>query len=351
MSALVSPKEFFAGREGHRANFVSGHVGAQFDLIAQGQDWAARRYFRVRTPSQSYILMEAVPDHIPTATMGHKLSRFIAVDELLCASGIRAPEIIAADEREGFVLLEDMGDTTVHAAVDHGADEKTMYTAATDVLIAMRDRISKDDLCNFPKYKDSYIRKGRQRIVDWYVPATRHEKNSNDLLAGYLQAWDDVAAALPQPPIGFVHGDYHLQNLMLLPNGTCGVLDFQDAMAGPLPYDLVNLLETIRRDVPRDIYDAMLKRYGGDENFMAWFRVMGTQFHCRIIGQVLRLAIVSGKTELLQYMPRIQKYIREGLQNPVLKPLADWMKAEKVDLTATDFNPEAIRPFIRDDAF
>jgi N-acetylmuramate 1-kinase len=351
MSAIVSPKEFFAGREGQRADFVTEHVGAEFDLIAQGQDWASRRYFRVRTPDHTFILMEAVPDHVPTATMGHKLSRFIAVGELLHHRGIHAPEIIAEDEHEGFVLLEDMGDTTVHAAVDHGADEKAMYAAATDVLIAMRDKITLDDLCGFPKYKDSYIRKGRQRIVDWYIPATRCAKNNDDLLAGYLQAWDDVAAALPPPPIGFVHGDYHLQNLMLLENGQCGVLDFQDAMAGPLPYDLVNLLETIRRDVPRDIYDAMLKRYGGDENFKAWFRVMGTQFHCRIIGQVLRLAIVSGKNELIQYMPRIQNYIREGLKDPVLKPLADWFGSEKVDLTATEFSSDKIRPFIRDDAF
>ena len=351
MSNAVSPKEFFAGREEQRAEFVRAHAGSASDLIPQGQDWASRRYFRVRTPDRTFILMEAVPDHVPTATMGHKLSRFIAVDGLLRERGIRAPEIIAVDAHEGFVLLEDFGDTTVHAAADHGGDERALYTAATDVLIAMRDKIGMNDLCDFPKYKDSYIRKGRQRIVDWYIPATRFETNKDDLLTGYLKAWDDVAAALPPPPIGFVHGDYHLQNLMLLPDGGCGVLDFQDAMAGPLPYDLVNLLETIRRDVPRDIYDAMLKRYGGDENFMAWFRVMGTQFHCRIIGQVIRLAVVSGKNELLQYMPRIQNYLHEGLKDPVLKPLADWMTAERVDLTATDFNPDKIRPFVRDDAF
>lgn len=351
MTAAVNPKDFFAAREEQRMEFVREHTGHEFDLIPQGQDWASRRYFRVRTPDHSFILMEAVPDHIPTATMGHKLSAFIKVDELLRNRGIHAPEIIAEDAREGFVLLEDFGDSSVHAAVDRGGDEMALYGAATDVLIAMRDKIDLDDLCNFPKYKDSYIRKGRQRIVDWYLPATRFEQNSDDVLGGYLKAWDDVAASLPPPAIGFIHGDYHLQNLMLLPDGTCGVLDFQDAMAGPLPYDLVNLLESIRRDVPRDVYKAMLKRYGGDENFMAWFRVMGTQFHCRIIGQVIRLAVVSGKRELLQFMPRIQNYIVEGLKDPVLKPLADWFRLEKVDLDVRDFDPEKIKPFIRSDAF
>ena len=347
----VNPKDFFESRAAQREDFLRAHVDAEFDLIPQGQDWASRRYFRVRTPDHTYILMEAVPDHIPTATMGHKLSAFVKVDELLRHRHIRAPEIIAKDEHEGYVLLEDFGDVSVHAALEKGGNEHELHAAATDVLISMRDNISKDDLCDFPKYKDSYIRKGRQRIVDWYIPATRGELNADGLVDSYLAAWDEVAAKLPPPPIGFIHGDFHAQNLMLMQNGTCGVLDFQDAMAGPLPYDLANLLESIRRDVPRDIYDAMLKRYGCDENFMAWFRVMATQFHCRIIGQILRLAIVSGKNELIQFMPRVQNYIVEGLKDPVLKPLADWMAEEKVDFTATNFDPSRIKAFIRPDAF
>lgn len=295
--------------------------------------------------------MESVPDHIPSATMGHKLSAFLKIARMLHENGIHTPDVLAADEHEGFVLLEDMGDITVNAALERGDDQMKLYAAATDVLISMRDRLDPCNTLDLPKYKDSYIRKGRQRIVDWYIPATRKEKNGDDLLSGYLAAWDEVAAALPPPPVGFIHGDFHPGNLMLLPDGTCGVLDFQDAMWGPVSYDLVNLLENIRRDTPKDIYDAMLMRYGGDETFRAWFRVMGTQFHCRIIGQVLRLAIVSGKNDLLKYMPRIQQYLIEGLKDPVLAPLARWMKAENVDFSAIDFDPDKIKPYIRSDAF
>ena len=99
MTAAVNPKDFFADREEQRMEFVREHTGREFDLIPQGQDWASRRYFRVRTPDHSFILMEAVPDHIPTATMGHKLSAFIKVDELLRNRGIHAPEIIAAAQQ------------------------------------------------------------------------------------------------------------------------------------------------------------------------------------------------------------------------------------------------------------
>ena len=348
----VNPKEFFESREAQRQGFVREHTGDEFDLIPQGQDWASRRYFRVRTPDHTFILMEAVPDHIPTATMGHKLSSFIKIDELLRHHGIHAPEIIAEEEEEGFVLLEDFGDISVHKALDSGGNEAQLYKAATDVLISIKNKLPECNDLNLPTYKDSYIRKGRQRIVDWYIPATRKAQNPDDLLGGYLAAWDEVAAALPPPPIGFIHGDYHPQNLMLLEDGTCGVLDFQDAMWGPQPYDLANLLENIRRDVPADIHAAMLDHYGADENFRAWFRVMATQFHCRIIGQVLRLAIVSGKDELLRYMPRIQNYILQGLKDPVLAPLARWMKDQNVDLTATGcFDPVKVKEFIRSDAF
>lgn len=298
------------------------------------------------------MFMETLPDHVMNATMGHKLSSFIKVDTLLRKKGIHVPEIIAVDEKEGFLLLEDLGDTTLHAAMQDGHNQHALYAAATDVLIALRDKISLSDLHDFPKYKDSHIRKGMQRIVDWYIPSTRKTQNSDDLLPSYLAAWNEVAAQLPPPPIGFIHGDFHPQNLMLLSDETCGVLDFQDAMAGPLPYDLANLLENIRVDVPRDIYDAMMQRYGGDETFKAWFRVMATQFHCRIIGQVIRLAVLSGRTELLDYIPRVQNYLVEGLKDPVLAPLARWMKDQDVDLASkTVFDPEKTKDYIRSDAF
>jgi aminoglycoside/choline kinase family phosphotransferase len=78
---------------------------------------------------------------------------------------------------------------------------------------------------------------------------------------------------------------------------------------------------------------------------------MATQFHCSIIGQVLRLAIVGGKPHMLKFIPRMQNYIREGLRDPVLKPMADWFADQKVDLAAQQFDPDLIRTYIREDAF
>lgn len=348
---MLDVRAYFEGRESERTRFLTAHVGNDFTAQPFAADWASRRYFRVEGGEKTYVLMEAVPDHIPTATMGHKLSAFLKIARLLKDRGIHTPKIYAADEQEGFVLLEDLGDISFHDALQSGGNAMDIYGAATDALIAMRDRVVKDDLSGLPKYDESYIRKGCQRLVDWYVPATRGERNNNSLLKSYWDAWDRVIKRLPAPRVGFIHGDFHLRNLMLLPDGGCGVLDFQDAMIGPVGYDLANLLENIRVDVPQDVYTAMMDRYAGDESFRAWYRVMATQFHCRIAGQVLRLAILSGKTDLMAYMPRVQKYLIRGLQDPVLAPLADWFETENIDLGHSDFDPEQIKPFIRSDAF
>lgn len=348
---MFDVRAYFEGRENERMAFIQKHVLPGFLIVPVAEDWASRRYFRITQNGKSYILMEAVPDHIPVVTMGHKLSAFLKIASMLHGKGIHTPNILAKDEQEGFVLLEDLGHTSLHAALEQGGDEFTLYGAATDVLIAMRDNVP-DNALSLPRYEDTYIYKGRQRIVDWYIPATRGGQNQDGLVGSYLAAWDDVMAQLPPPPLGLIHGDFHLQNLMLLKDGTCGVLDFQDAMWGPLSYDLANLLENIRRDVPKEIHSGMLERFGGGEAFRSSFRVMATQFHCRIIGQVLRLAVLSGKTELVKFMPRIQNYIKEGLKDPILKPLANWMKVERVDLDATGcFDPETIKKFIRPDAF
>ncbi|PZO84027.1 MAG: hypothetical protein DI626_08625 [Micavibrio aeruginosavorus] len=152
--------------------------------------------------------------------------------------------------------------------------------------------------------------------------------------------------------MGFVHGDFHLQNLMRLDHDL-GVLDFQGAMYGPMPYDLANLLEDIRVDIPNDIHDAMIARYsGGNPDFAQWFRIMATQFHCRILGQVLRLAIAGGRPGFLKFIPRVQNYIVRGLQDPALAPLARWMREEKINMAAEGcFEPDRVKNFIRPDAF
>lgn len=347
----LNAKEYFNARERERSAFLDVALSCDYDLKPLAADWASRRYFRVvKEDGSSVVFMEAIPDHTGAFTPGHKVSDFIRLSRALREAGIHAPEILAMDEMQGFLLLEDFGDVSVYQALEQGEDADVLYGAATDILVQLKDNVRENNLF-LPDYYAGHVHKGRQRIVDWYVPATRGAKNPDGLVESYLAAWDAVEKQLPSCPMGFVHGDYHAQNLMRL-DDALGVLDFQGAMWGPLPYDLANLLEDIRRDVPKDIRTAMIERYNGGEAFEAWYRVMATQFHCRILGQTLRLAIAGGRPDFLKFIPRVQDYIREGLKDPVLAPLSQWMREEKVDLAAEGcFEPERVKPFIRSDAF
>jgi len=347
----LNAKDYFESRGALRDAFLTENLAGDYEIKPLAADWASRRYFRVRKADGSTIVfMEAIPDHTGQYTPGHKVSDFIRIARQLCEINIRAPRILAMDEHQGFLLLEDFGDLSVYDALDQREDADVLYREATDILIRMRDNIRSNTL-NLPDYYESHVHKGRQRIVDWYIPATRVAKNPDGLGESYLAAWAAVEKQLPPCPMGFVHGDYHAQNLMRL-DDALGVLDFQGAMWGPRPYDLANLLEDIRRDVPKDIRAAMIERYDTGEAFSHWYRVMATQFHCRILGQTLRLAIAGGRPDFLKFIPRVQNYIHEALAAPVLKPLAQWMKEEKVDLDAHGcFDPERVKNFIRPDAF
>lgn len=350
-NVLVDVKAFFAERVELRHEFVRKHIKGDFTVEPIGEDWASRHYLRIRkNDGSTAVLLESVPDHIPTKTLGHKLSAYVRLTKYLHGHGIHVPEIYAADEPEGWILIEDFGSTHLYDRLEQGGDAMRNYAAATDELIHMRERITSNDL-GLPNFIDGYIYNRRRRVVDWYMPATRFAVNEDGLTESYLSVWKGIEDSLPSCPVGFMHGDYHSQNLMWLGRGRCGVIDFQDAYWGPLAFDLANLVEDIRRDIPRDVHDAMLDRYGADEVFRAWFRVMATQFHCSIIGQVLRLAIVGGKPHMLKFIPRMQNYIREGLKDPILKPMAVWFEEQKVNLAAQQFDLDKIRPFIRDDAF
>lgn len=361
ITAIPTPLEFFEARGDLRADFLRRQGWAGVPMAPVGEDCAFRRYFRLRRGDESVILMEAVPDGSAIATPGHKLIDFVRISAYLRHLGLAAPGVFAADDAGGYLLIEDFGDLSFKAATDIKAPRAELYGLATDVLAALRQRAGADDI-DLPDYYASHVHTGRRRAVDWYMPAVLGRRNADGLAEDYLRVWDAIEAPLPPCPRGFLHIDYHFENLMWRAGqdglARCGILDFQGAMTGPVPYDLANLLEDARVDVPADLRAAMLTRYCADmtaaerATFMAWYRILATQFHCRVIGQFIRICMVGGKDRYLALIPRVAGYIREGLKDPVLAPLRDWFAREGVDFTKTDIPPaDALRPFIREDAF
>jgi aminoglycoside/choline kinase family phosphotransferase len=186
--------------------------------------------------------------------------------------------------------------------------------------------------------------------------------NADGLAEEYLAVWDSIERGLPPAPTGFLHIDYHFENLMWLPEREGiqrgGVLDFQGAMVGPCAYDLANLLEDARVDVPQDLRAEMLNRFcaGMDreqrDTFLAWYRVLATQFHCRVMGQFFRIAVKDGKKRYLAFLPRVAKYIEAGLRDPLLAPLRAWFDRQGVDFTSySEPDLKRAKELIRSDAF
>ena len=280
-------------------------------------DASFRRYFRVFSgelanseEEQSFIVMDAPPAQ-------EDCGPFIAVAETLKQAGVRAPRVLQQDLQQGFLLLDDLGDTTFLSALPQ-QDIDQAYRKAIDGLIAIQQAAS-DDL---PAYDAGLLLRELALFHDWYLGV--HQQRL--LSAGEQQAWDElclrlIERALNQPRV-FVHRDYHSRNLMWSDQQPLGVLDFQDAVQGPLSYDLVSLLRDCYAAWPQQQVQQWLLYYRDqaagnglalpdEEVFVKDFDWMGLQRHLKAIGIFARLNHRDGKSNYLADVPRTMAYVAD----------------------------------------
>lgn len=318
-----------------------------------GGDCGPRQYYRVAKNERTAIVMDGVPDAVNTLP-DHLQSDFIRIADWLRGQGIRTPEIFEADLENGFLLIEDFGSTTVKAAAEQNpSQERDLYEKAVNILIQTKEL---DDGA-FPNYFDTLVNRGHRRVLDWFYPAIRERQIDAVLFDDYKAAWREIEHNLPLCPRGFLHGDFHAENLMVLEDGTLGVIDFQGAMSGAMPYDLGNLLEDARRSLPKNLQTHLKLAYLNSLNaedrdgFDAWYRILATQFHCRVIGQFIKIPIQTGNHIYLDYLPILARHIQAALSDPIMEPLSVFFS--DIGLGFDDV-PEIVtnrvKQFIRDDA-
>lgn len=319
------------------------------------RDVSPREYFRVKKDGQDLVLM-LYPDMNDDAV--HEIRDFVRIDEWLIAQGLKAPRLYVVDPIKGYALLEDLGSTSFGRALHEGVDgfyQDRLYMLGCDVLKRLKEAAPPSDL---PDYNDSRIQANRRQIIDYYFPLKLGKMASDEIAAQYYAVWDEIESKLPPCPRGFVHGDFHLENLMVCAGEEgvkqCALIDFQDALYGPLPYDLVNLLEDARIDVPPSLRQSILNRYCADmtsqerEIFLKWYRILGTQFHGRVIGLFIKLAAEQRRDKYLIHINRLQNYIADALKDPLLEPLKLWFAKQGVDFSPIkDMNGDAIRTVFR----
>lgn len=307
-------------------------------LAPASADASFRRYFRLGLDGgQTRILMDAPPGK-------EDLAAYLRVSALLEGCGVHVPHVHAADTALGFALLEDLGGTHMLTGLESGLDPDRLYGDALAALAGLQLR-GEEASRQLPPYDQAVLRREMQLMPEWFC--TQHL--GLRLSAGQQQMLEESFAFLEQAslaqPLVFVHRDYHSRNLMLVPQRSPGVIDFQDALRGPVGYDLASILKDCYVAWPRarvegwvEHFRAML-REGGEHGhylagssgaaFLRGFDAIGLQRHIKVLGIFARLYWRDGKPGYLADLPRTLDYVREAVQFfAELAPLAQFVEGE-----------------------
>ncbi len=314
-----------------------------FDLAPASADASFRSYFRATFAERTLIVMDAPPQQ-------EDCRPFIHVAQLFGAAGVHVPQVLAQDLELGFLLLTDLGHTTYLQAMT-ASNAQNLYGAATDALVAIQLASRENEL---PPYDETLLMREMRLFPEWYIgkhlQATLNEKQSATLENIFQRVLQNNLA---QPRV-YVHRDYHSRNLMYiespLPNplpqaredaneksnllSSPGILDFQDAVYGPITYDLASLFkDAYIRWEEADILDwliaywqkarqAGLPVHADFGDFYRDYEWMGVQRHLKVLGIFARLYHRDGKEGYLKDLPLVMDYLRKACERYVdLKPL------------------------------
>jgi aminoglycoside/choline kinase family phosphotransferase len=276
-------------------------------------DASFRRYFRIVEQGRTWIVMDAPPER-------ENVPAFLRVGQLLQAVGVHVPTVHAADPAQGFVVLDDFGNTSYHAVWTTPA-APALYQSALDTLLQMQSRILPADHPWLPAYDEGLLRRELHIFREWFLEGLLQLRLSAVEDSLWREVCDRLVTEALAQPVVFVHRDFHSRNLMVTTGGNPGVLDFQDAVRGPLTYDLVSLLRDCYLLWPELQVDAWVEDFrlrlhaagmAGSESpagFRRWFDWMGMQRHLKAVGLFARLKRRDDKPGYLAAIPRTLSYV------------------------------------------
>ncbi|WP_298137524.1 phosphotransferase [Acidiferrobacter sp.] len=287
----------------------------EFTIAPASSDASFRRYFRICRGADSWIAMDAPPEK-------EELGPFVRIAQRFGALGLHVPEVLACDLDAGLALLTDLGCLPYLSTLNDATADR-LYGDALGALVVLQTGTFSDPGF-LPPYDETLLRREMELFPEWYLrgylgqavsAATRHVLD---------RAFDNlITCALHQPQV-WVHRDYHSRNLLVSTRHNPGILDFQDAVYGPITYDLVSLLKDCYVAWPRErVVDwvngyCQLARESGlhrceDEGvFLEWFDRMGIQRHLKVAGIFARLSLRDGKPGYLGDLPQTMRYLREA---------------------------------------
>ncbi len=294
-------------------------IDCEGTLEAVSGDASFRKYYRLKGHIHSGIVMDSSLDK-------ESLIPFIDINHRLFEAGVRVPKINTYNKQEGFLFMEDLGNTHLYEKID-SKEFEYFYKKTIDTLLKMQNAETE----GLPLYDEDFLRFEMDLMPEWYfgkhLGKSLDEKQKETLTQVFETIIEEVMA---QPQGLFVHRDYHSRNIMI--DGKeeeIVVIDYQDARVGAVTYDLVSLLRDVYVEFDPEWVEKMALSFRdkkgldvNDETFMRWFDFMGLQRHLKILGVFARLALRDGKKEYLNDIPLTLKYVLDvGSKYPELKGL------------------------------
>ena len=321
-------------REAAIAAFLAraGYAGAQVAPLAQ--DASFRRYWRIAGGPRPAVLMDAPPPE--------EVHPFLVIGAHLGGLGFSVPEVLAADEGEGLVLLEDLGDDLFSTLLSPRTGP-AMFDAAVDLLAEMQ-RAPVPAPGNLPDWDVGTMAAAAEAtLLDWWWPATFGAPASDAVRQEFTLALLQMLFPLSDATPVFVHRDFFAGNLIWLPEREgvrrVGLLDFQSAARGHPAYDLASLIEDARRDIPPELAERCVARFLAarpeldPQAFRDALAICKAQRHLRVAAQWVRLARRDGRPHYLAHGPRTWRLLEGALSHPAAAPLAEafdrWIPPER----------------------
>ncbi|RUR12447.1 aminoglycoside phosphotransferase family protein [Legionella sp. km772] len=279
-----------------------------FNLTPLTGDASFRRYFRVQYQNTSLIVMDAPPGK-------EDLKPFINISKVLTQAQVPTPELIAMDVEQGFLLLSDLGDVLLLNELNKNT-ATDYYQKAINTLLMMQKISTKDS--QIPAFDKAFMLKEMSLCPDWFLKnylALELKPIEEQLM---INTMDWLADEVAQQPLVFIHRDYHSRNIMVQESASLAVIDYQDAMQGPLTYDLVSLLKDCYISWPREqvlewlnyFYEHQpLAQVYSEEEFIRAFDLCGLQRHLKVLGIFSRLYLRDGKAGYLANLPLTLQYV------------------------------------------
>lgn len=311
----MKTRDFYLNR------FIEKHRLTDINWLSS--DASSRRYARVKRRKKSYILMDS--------PLMEKPKEFIQIDKLLRHHSLPAPKIYAKNLRHGFLLLEDFGTIAMSAKIKNKKAAEDLYILALDTLIKLQRQVTKKEISHLHSAFD-FMLKENYLFIEYYVSKILNIKLSTQAKKEFKQLWERLFQQVFKMPQTLMLYDFHADNIMIKEDNTLGLLDFQDAMRGPVFYDLVSLIEDERYPLPRANRQKLIKHYLelcpvlASEKYAPWIDVVAAHRHTRVIGRFAVLAVKYNKPQYLGYIKNDWLFLKENIKNPLLKEYQQWLK-------------------------